>query len=726
MTEDSRQWQPLLDGECIDPFALLGPHAASDGMVRVRALAPGADEVHLVNADGAVITSMRKVHPGGVFEAALPVRPAYRLRILWPNAVEEVEDAYAFGPILHEDQLQGIVNGDGRSLQHALGAHHAEMDGVSGVRFAVWAPNARRVSVVGDFNGWDGRRFPMRLRHSAGVWEIFLPGVVGGARYKYEIVAGDGRRLPHKADPLARQAECPPATASIVPLKEQFEWNDAEWIERRGKHADMIGPMSIYELHAGSWRRDEFGRLLDWDGLTAQLIPYLLELGFTHVELMPVTEYPFGGSWGYQPLGLYAPTSRYGSPEGFARFVDACHQAGIGVIVDWVSAHFPNDEHGLQRFDGTALYEHMDPREGFHHDWHTMIYNYGRNEVAAYLIGSALEWIERYHVDGLRVDAVASMLYRDYSRSEGEWVPNVYGGRENLEAVAFLKRLNGEIAWRFPGVMMIAEESTAWPGVTVPIEYGGLGFSHKWNMGWMHDTLCYIERDPIYRKYHHSEMTFGLVYAFSERFVLPLSHDEVVYGKKSLLSKMPGDMWQRLANLRAYLAFMWAHPGSKLLFMGGEFGQWREWDHDGELDWALLEVEQHRGLMRLVGDLNRQLQTQPALYRCDRVSEGFEWSVGDDSANSVFAFIRHDCQGGAKPILSVSNFTPMPRYGYRVGVPRSGCWREICNSDSSFYGGSNVGNNGGLYTEPVPMHGHGQSLALTLPPLATVWLQMED
>ncbi|WP_434031752.1 1,4-alpha-glucan branching enzyme [[Pseudomonas] boreopolis] len=714
----------LACGEPADAFALLGPHGQEDGTLKVRVLLPEAEAVGLVDAQGRLLA---RLHPGefpGLFEGVLREPAGYRLRIVWPDAVEEIEDVYAYGPVIAEEDLQRIVQGDGEALRRALGAHHERRDGVPGVRFAVWAPNARRVALVGDFNGWDGRRHPMRLRHTAGVWELFVPRVAAGARYKYEITAADGSRLPHKADPLARQAEAPPATASVVPAGEAFAWRDGDWLDARAQGFDRR-PLSVYELHAGSWRRAADGGLPDWDALAAELVPYVRELGFTHIELLPVTEHPFGGSWGYQPLGMYAPTARHGSPEAFARFVDACHQAGIGVILDWVSAHFPGDEHGLQRFDGTALYEHADPREGFHRDWHTLIYNYGRHEVAAYLIGSALEWIERYHVDGLRVDAVASMLYRDYSREDGQWIPNEHGGRENLQAVAFLRRLNDEIARRFPGVMMIAEESTAWPGVTAPTARGGLGFTHKWNMGWMHDTLQYLQRDPVHRSHHHSEMTFGLVYAFSERFVLPLSHDEVVHGKRALLAKMPGDDWQRFANLRAYLGFMWAHPGSKLLFMGGEFGQWREWDHDGTLDWGALAHPAHAGLRRLVADLNRVYRGHPALHRGDHLPEGFDWSVGDDHSNSAFAFVRHDPDGAAPPLLAVSNFTPVPRHGYRVGVPRAGLWREILNTDSGHYGGSNAGNGGGLRTEPVPMHGHAQSLQLQLPPLATLYLQAE-
>ncbi len=710
----------LARGEPGDAFAWLGPHRLPGGMYRVRALLPGARAVTLVDRQGNPLAAMRDTGEG-VFEGELASPSAYRLRIEWPLGGEEIDDAYAHGAQLDEDVLQRLHDGDGEAAREALGAHHAVVAEVPGVRFAVWAPNARRVALVGDFNGWDGRRHPMRLRHTAGVWEIFIPHLHAGERYKYEITAADGTRLPHKADPLARWAELPPATASRVPPAAPFAWHDQDWMANRGI-ATAPAPLSIYELHAASWRRDEHGNLLDWDALAAQLIPYVGELGFTHIELLPVTEYPFGGSWGYQPLGMYAPTARHGDPVAFARFVDACHRAGIGVILDWVSAHFPGDAHGLQRFDGTALYEHADPREGFHRDWNTLIYNYGRREVAGYLVGSALEWIERFHIDGLRVDAVASMLYRDYSREEGEWIPNAHGGRENLEATDFLRRLNAEVGIRFPGVMMIAEESTAWPGVTAPVAQGGLGFSHKWNMGWMHDTLEYLKRDPVHRSHHHSQMTFGLVYAFSERFVLPLSHDEVVHGKGSLLGRMPGDDWQRRANLRAYLAFMWAHPGAKLLFMGGEFGQPGEWDHDTHLDWSLARRPEHAGIARLLTDLNTRLRAQPALWRGDHDPAGFDWSVGDDQRNSVFAFVRHD-PGGAPPLLAVSNFTPVVRHGYRVGVPLAGHWGEVLNTDSHHYGGGDIGNAGGLPTTAVPMHGHAQSLSLTLPPLSTLYLQ---
>ncbi|WP_425600316.1 1,4-alpha-glucan branching protein GlgB [Luteimonas deserti] len=711
----------LLDGQPADPFALLGPCRLSDGRCRVRVMLQGAQAATLL-ADG-VDVPMQQVDPRGLFEAVLPSVCPYRLRIAWPDGLHETEDPYRFGNVIDAATIQRLANGDPDAVRSALGVYACEHEGIAGTRFAVWAPNARRVAVVGDFNGWDERRHPMRLRHDAGVWELFLAEELAGQRYKYAITVNDGSRLQQKADPLARRTEPPPATASIVPSRESYAWSDHAWMAARADAPDA--PISIYEVHAASWRRAADGGPLDWDALAAALVPYATGLGFTHIELLPVSEHPFGGSWGYQPVGLFAPTARHGDPAGFARFVDACHGAGLGVIVDWVGAHFPDDAHGLQRFDGTALYEHADPREGVHRDWNTLIYNYGRNEVAAYLVASALDWIERFHLDGLRVDAVASMLYRDYSRGEGEWVPNEHGGRENLQAVAFLRRLNDEIRSRHPGVWVMAEESTAWPGVTAPTAQGGLGFSHKWNMGWMHDTLQYMQRDPVHRQHHHSEMTFGMVYAYSERFVLPLSHDEVVHGKGSLLSKMPGDDWQQHANLRAYLGFMWAHPGRKLLFMGGELGQRREWSHDHALDWHLLSEPRHAGLQRLVGDLNHGLRTRPALHVDDDRPGGFEWSVGDDHANSVFAFVRHDRTGGGV-LLAVSNMTPQVLHDYRVGVPRAGRWREVLNTDSAFYGGSNVGNGGGLPTSPDPMHGHAQSLHLTLPPLATLWLECED
>ena len=709
----------LVRGEPADAFALLGVHATEQGRV-LRVLLPGALAVAARGDSGA----WQPVHASaleGLFTCPWPhaCRRA-QLRVQWPGGEQIIDDPYGFGTLLEESVLQRLGQGDPDAMR-ALGAVATEVDGIAGVRFAVWAPNARRVAVVGEFNGWDGRRLPMRLRHAAGVWELFVPGVEAGMRYKYQITGADGRLLADKADPMARWAEVAPATASRVAAPAQWAWNDADWMAQRGRWAEQA--LSIYEVHVGSWQREQTGQILDWQSLGDRLIPHVQGLGFTHIELLPVSEHPFGGSWGYQPLGIYAPTARYGAPEEFARFVDRCHQAGIGVIVDWVGAHFPDDVHGLQRFDGTALYEHADPREGLHADWNTLIYNFGRNEVSAFLLGSALEWVERFHLDGLRVDAVASMLYRDYSRAEGEWIPNEHGGRENLQAVAFLRHMNGTLRHRHPDVMLIAEESTAWPGVTAAVESGGLGFTHKWNMGWMHDTLSYMQRDPVHRRHHHSEMTFGLVYAFSERYVLPLSHDEVVHGKRSLMGRMPGDHDQQLAQLRAYYGVMWAHPGSKLLFMGGEFAQYREWNHDAALDWELAGEPGRKGLQHLVGDLNRCLRSESALHRAETDERSFQWSVGDDADNSVFAFLRHDPAVPDSVLLVVSNMTPLRRTGYRVGVPLPARWQEVLNTDSGHYGGGNDGNGGTVTSEPVAMHGHAQSLQLTLPPFTTLYLR---
>jgi 1,4-alpha-glucan branching enzyme len=594
------------------------------------------------------------------------------------------------------------------------------IDDVPGVRFAVWAPNARRVSVVGTFNLWDGRRHPMRLRQGAGVWEIFIPRLAAGEVYKYEILGPHGI-LPLKADPMARQVEIPPATSSIIADPAMPVPSAAPL--RRTETTGLNKPLAIYEVHAPSWMRHFDGKSYNWDELAERLIPYAVDLGFTHIELLPIMGHPFGGSWGYQPLSQFAPMPALGTPQDFARFVDRCHQAGLGVILDYVPAHFPTDAHGLAQFDGTALYEHADPREGFHQDWNTLIFNLGRNEVREFLIASALFWLEHFGVDGLRVDAVASMLYRDYSRKHGEWVPNKYGGRENLESVSFLQDLSRAIEERCPGALLIAEESTAWPGVTKRADEGGLGFTHKWNMGWMHDSLHFMEEAPDNRRYHHSQMTFGLVYAFTERFVLPISHDEVVHGKRSLLGRMVGDEWQKFANLRAYLAFMWTHPGKKLLFMGSEFGQPTEWNHDAELPWNLLQFERHRGVQGCVRELNKVYRAEPALYERDFDAEGFSWVVGDDSAQSVFAYFRHGYEG-SKPVLAVCNFMPAPRYNYRIGVP-DGAWREIFNSDSIGFGGSGV-SNGSIASEPQASHGFAQSIALTLPPLATILLRQEN
>ncbi|WP_075216205.1 1,4-alpha-glucan branching protein GlgB [Mongoliimonas terrestris] len=709
-----------------DPFSLLGPHPIGDTPL-VRAFFPGADAVEVrARGGGDSLGTLGLVHPAGLFAGPLSRGGPYVFHVRWPDAVQETEDPYSFGLLLGELDLHLFAEGNHYELGRVLGAQPMAVEGVAGTRFSVWAPNARRVSVIGDFNSWDGRRHPMRLRAEAGVWELFVPRVGVGERYKFELTGPDGQVLPQKADPMARASEAAPATASIVARAEAYAWTDQAWMEGRAARHRPDAPISVYEIHAGSWLMVD-GRSLDWDEMIDRLVPYVAGMGFTHVELLPIMEHPFGGSWGYQPLGLFAPTGRYGRQEDFARFVDRCHAAGVGVILDWVPAHFPTDAHGLVRFDGTPLYEHADPREGYHQDWNTLIYNLGRNEVRGFLLASACEWLERWHIDGLRVDAVASMLYRDYSRKAGEWVPNKYGGRENLESVDFLKHLNGIVRDRNPGAMTIAEESTAWPGVSAPLEAGGLGFQYKWNMGWMHDSLHYMEEDPINRRWHHDSMTFGMVYAWSEKFMLPLSHDEVVHGKGSLLNKMPGDPWQKRANLRAYYGFMWAHPGKKLLFMGCEIGQWREWNHDASLDWHLLDDPGHAGIQALVRDLNRLYTAEPALHATDAEPAGFTWAVGDDRENSVFAFLRNPPAAGTAegsgPVLAVSNFTPVPRHDYRIGVPRPGFWREIVNTDAAAYGGSGLGNGGGRESEPIPAHGHPQSLALTVPPLATVWLK---
>ncbi|GAC1626955.1 MAG: 1,4-alpha-glucan branching protein GlgB [Nevskia sp.] len=721
---DAAQLGALTRGELSDPFALLGPHAEGEGCV-IRAFLPGAVSVSLLARDsGETLAAMQRLDAAGLFAARLARPCDYRLRIQWPGTVQDTEDPYAFGLLLGELDLHLFAEGRHCELGQCFGAQALSVDGIAGVRFAVWAPNARRVSVVvGPFNGWDGRRPPMRLRLEAGVWELFLPRLRPGEIYKYEVLGPEGPPC-LKADPVARRAELAPGTASIVDEPAALHWTDAAWLSTRGARQAPDAAISIYEVHTGSWQRDDHGRgpPLDYLALADQLAAHAGALGFTHIELMPIMEHPFGGSWGYQPLSLFAPTARHGAPAAFGRFVDACHGANLGVILDWVPAHFPADAHGLRRFDGTALYEHEDPREGYHPDWNTLIYNFGRPEVLGFLVASALHWLEHFHVDGLRVDAVASMLRRDYSRKAGEWLPNVHGGPENLEAVAFLKRLNQTIAERCPGAVVIAEESTAWPGVTHPVAEGGLGFAYKWNMGWMNDTLRYVERDSVHRKHHHADLTFGLMYAFSERFLLPLSHDEVVHLKRSLLLKMPGDDWQRHAGLRAYYGLMWGYPGKKLLFMGGELAQTREWNHDAELEWSLLQQPRHRGAQRLVGDLNRLYAGEPALHQRDCDSRGFRWAVVDDAEHSVFAWLRFGADGAA-PVLVVCNLTPVPHAGYRIGVPAGGRWRELLNTDAAIYGGSNLGNLGRLVAEPRPSHGQRDSLLLRLPPLATLFLR---
>ena len=702
-----------------DPFAILGPHDLPDGCA-IRMFFPGADAVQAIAPeDGAVLADLIRVHPAGFWSGLMATRRPYRLRIQQGVTALVEEDPYRFGLVLGELDIYLMAEGRHRQLGEALGAHITTIEGVRGTRFAVWAPNARRVSVVGDFNFWDGRRHPMRLRQGAGVWELFIPGVTAGALYKYELIGVDGAVLPLRADPCAAAAELPPATASVV-VEQTWEWQAREWRPDQG----VDQPITIYEVHASSWLGQTEPGMCVWETLAERLVPYVRHLGFSHLELMPIMEHPFGGSWGYQPLGQFAPAARFGPPEQFAAFVDRCHQEGIAVILDWVPAHFPTDAHGLWRFDGTALYEHADPLEGFHPDWNTAIFNLGRTEVREFLIASALHWLERFRIDALRVDAVASMLYRDYSRTEGQWVPNVYGGRENLEAVAFLRELGDVVRERCPRAVLIAEESTAWPGVSRPASEGGLGFHYKWNMGWMHDTLAYAHQDPVHRRWYHDQMTFGLVYAFSERFILPLSHDEVVYGKGSLLGKMPGDAWQRFANLRAYFGFMWGHPGKKLLFMGGEIAQEREWDHDGALDWEALVDPRHAGVQHLVRDLNAVYRALPALHRRDAEGGGFRWVVIDDRSQSVFAFLRFGAETD-RPVLVISNFTPVPRHDYRIGVPADGFWREVLNTDAELYGGTNLGNAGGVASEPIEHHGFPASVGVLVPPLATIMLELQ-
>ncbi len=703
---------------------------------------------------------MRLLHPAGLWSVVVPsdVRtggtspaptaagrgepqpgnaqqaPQYLLEVRRPGQhVERVHDPYTFPPQLSDFDLHLIGEGKHYDLYEKLGAHPTQVNGVPGVRFAVWAPNARRVSVVGDFNGWDDRVNPMRLR-SGGIWELFLPDVAPGANYKYAILSWNHGYRMLKADPYAFWAEVRPGTASRVYELAGYHWNDADWITRRAEHNGFDRPILVYELHVGSWRPSsspgEGHGLVSYRDLAHQLVPYLTEMGYTHVELMPVAEHPFDGSWGYQVTGYYAPTSRYGTPHDFMYFVDYCHQHGIGVILDWVPAHYPKDEWALGNFDGSHLYEHADWRQGEQKEWGTYVFNVARNEVRNFLVANALFWVEKYHVDGLRVDAVAALLYLDYGRKEGEWVPNQYGGRENLAAVEFLKEFNEAVHARHPHALTIAEESTAWPKVTWSVAEGGLGFSLKWNMGWMHDILEYFALDPIYRQHHHSQLTFSTMYMHSERFILPFSHDEVVHMKGSLLNKMAGDRWQKFANLRALLAYMTAHPGKKLLFMGSEFGQWSEWHYEGWLDWHLLgeplghlsDGPEHEQLRRLVRDLNAMVREHPALYERDFEPEGFVWIDGSDAQHSVLAFMRYGA-GGGDPLLFVTNFTPEPRYEYRVGVPTAGFWAEALNTDAALYGGSNLGNLGGVESEPVTWHGRAQSVRLTLPPLSVIALR---
>lgn len=725
----------LLHARNADPFAILGPHSFETPEGRrwvLRFFQPRASGGQiLVNGQANPIPA-KKMRPEGFFEATLPnvsefppAPSSYRIRWRTEHGeASETHDPYAFPFLLTEFDLYLMGEGRHYDTYEKLGAHIKSVDGIEGVHFAVWAPSARRASVVGDFNRWDGRVHPMRARGSSGIWELFLPEVGESTIYKFEIVGAEGTVLPLKADPYAFAAELRPNTGSVVARLDKHHWNDAEWIDKRQQKNWLEQPISVYEVHLGSWRRipEDHDRWLTYRELGDQLIPYVKDLGYTHIELLPIMEHPYDGSWGYQTLGYFAATSRYGSPAEFMELVDRCHQAGLGVFLDWTPAHFPRDTHGLSQFDGTHLYEHSDPRQGSHPDWGTLVYNYGRNEVQNYLISNALFWLDKYHIDGLRVDAVASMLYLDYSRKQGEWIPNRYGGRENLEAIDFIKRLNEVAHLRFPGVLTIAEESTSWPSVSRPTYLGGLGFSLKWNMGWMNDTLKYFSKDSIFRRYEHNKLTFSLLYAFTENFMLPFSHDEVVHGKNSLLHKMPGDMWQQFANLRLLYAYQYAHPGKKLLFMGQEFAQRHEWTEAKSLDWHLLQHDSHRGIQRLITDLNKLLIAEPALHEIDFEWQGFEWIDANDSDNSVYSFIRR----GKNPdeiLIAILNATPVVRYGYQVGVPRPGHYEEVLNTDSASYGGTNVGNLGGMNAGEHAWQGRRHSLALTLPPLSVVFLK---
>jgi 1,4-alpha-glucan branching enzyme len=709
--------EQMLAGRLRDPHELLGPRIV-DGVVRIRAFHPEASSASVARPDG--VTPMLRLNAAGLFEVSVPAGvPGYRIRFRNDEREWEQEDPYRFSPTLGELDLHLIGEGTHAQLWRVLGARIVEHEGVFGTAFSVWAPNALGVSVVSDANFWDARTWPMRVLGGSGVWELFCPGVGPGVRYKYLVTRGDGMRI-FKADPLARASDHPPGTASVVE-QSQHRWRDGAWMRRRARSTMTQAPFSIYEVHLGSWRRGPDGRVLNYREIAEPLAAHCVALGFTHVELLPIMEHPFGGSWGYQVTGYYAPTARHGSPDDFRHFIDVLHRKGIGVLLDWVPAHFPRDGWALARFDGTPLYEHGDPRRGEHPDWGTYVFNYGRNQVRNFLVANAHYWAEEFHVDGLRVDAVASMLYLDYSRQPGAWVPNINGGKENLEAIALLREVNDSLHARKAGVLTIAEESTTWPGVTRSTASGGLGFDFKWNMGWMHDTLDYLHKDPVYRRYAHHQMTFGLMYAWSERFILPLSHDEVVHLKGSLLGKMSGDPWRRFANLRALFGWMWAHPGKKLLFMGGELADEREWAHEAELDWRLLEDPAHAGVRQLMVDLGALYAGSPSLWELDESPNGFEWIDAGNADQNVLSFVRRDAHGHPG-IACIANFAPVVRYDFRVGLPLPGHWTEVLNTDSDHYGGSGIGNMGAVEAEAQPMHAYSYSAQLTLPPLAVLWL----
>ncbi len=718
----------IIDGVSADPASVLGPHSIHvDGKnaTAVRGYFPGFDQAWLLDERNAATRPMRRIHPSGLYEGLIPqpdsTPPQYRFRLSNSSGKTiEMQDPYAVPSMISDFDRHLFNAGQHWKIYEKLGSHIRDVDGNSGVNFAVWAPNAQSVQVIGDFNHWDGRSHSMQKQIPSGIWELFVPQIGVGQKYKYRVRMQDGQVV-DKTDPYGVFAELPPRTASIVQSLDDYQWNDSHWLERRKNENQLEKPMSVYEVHLGSWKKCEKGvhGWMNYREIAHQLVQYCKDMGFTHLELMPVSEHPFTGSWGYQTVGYFSATSRYGTPEDFMYFVDHCHQNGLGVIIDWVPAHFPKDAHGLRQFDGSALYEHADPRQGEHPDWGTMIFNFGRNEVRNFLIANALFWLEKYHIDGLRVDAVASMLYLDYSRKQGEWLPNVHGGRENLEAIHLLREFNIQAHSQHPGVLTIAEESTAWPGVSRPTEYGGLGFSLKWNMGWMNDTLRYMRNDPIHRQYHHNELTFSLIYAFTENFTLPLSHDEVVHGKGALIAQMAGDLWQKFANLRLLYSSMWTHPGKKLLFMGCEIAQWHEWNYDNSIQWDLLDWETHRGMQKLVSDLNHLVQREPALHQLDFTSDGFEWIDCMNANDSVLGYIRK-AKDPNDFLVVCSNFTPVVRK-YRLGVPKVGYYQEVFNSDSVHYAGTNIGNYPGIMADAgIPQHGRPASIELNLPPLATV------
>ena len=743
MTKVTQDIKAILDASHEQPFSFLGlRQSIADDFLTITCFLPKARKVELIDkSTGKIITQLNQVNPLGLFTKKLRRKKLfdYQFKVSTTDLVSPsiiLDDAYAFAATLSQNDLKLLQAGSHLKPYEILGAHCVIHQKVAGVSFSLWAPNAKSVSVVGDFNDWDGRCHLMRnldyQGKSSGYWNIFIPAITSGCLYKFELKDAHGKPLPIKADPYGIQAQYRPETASIINAEKSYAWQDSVWMAERAQRNDRSAPISIYEVHLGSWKRGPDNEYLNYRALADQLIPYTKKMGFTHLQLMPISEYPFDGSWGYQPVGLFAPTARFGTAEDFKYFVDQCHLANIGLLIDWVPGHFPSDDHGLAQFDGSHLYEHADPRQGFHPDWNTLIYNYGRVEVANFLRASALHWCDKFHIDGIRVDAVASMLYLDYSRKDGEWLPNILGGNENLEAVAFIQRFNEELYQQYPGTFSVAEESTSWPGVSRPTDQGGLGFGYKWNMGWMNDSLQYIKRDPIHRQHHHNELSFGLVYAFDENFVLPISHDEVVHGKGSMIEKMPGDAWQQFANLRAYYGFMWAHPGKKLLFMGCEFAQGREWNHDKGLDWHQLDIHWHSGVQRLIKDLNQVYKSTPALYQQDCHREGFEWLDHQNEEHSIYSFIRYAKNKNEQPVVVICNFTPKTHHNFKLGVPLAGQYQELINSDNAIYGGSNqasclTGKTNNKTTSKLGQwQGQAHFITLTVPPLSTVILSLSE